>query len=288
MSNPGSSNMSDKLASKSTQDRDCEAEDDIHLQTPMDIVPEGGSVRRISSSTPFYVGGIRFWSATPIHIYGSGKQRLSIRPSTDLGPEFVRGWFKLPDELKVRVLEFNLVYDRAVPYDLSFPGRFHVTEYRKLLLSTPEIATMSREIYYSKNVFRIETEPYSQSDHNLSNRGLFLAYPSLANNSLIRSLEFVTTVDHLRSTVFRRFADDACGFHDLRSLRLILSLSIYYAQRFRQHPGGHGLDKPFRFGCNGSIEADDIFRNKQEAEVDLIRRMQPFFVFGCAARPSVE
>jgi hypothetical protein len=44
------------------------------------------------------------------HVYGSGTH-MKISPSIDLGSNFVQGWFNLPDELKIRELEFILVED---------------------------------------------------------------------------------------------------------------------------------------------------------------------------------
>lgn len=274
MSAPGSFDMSDHLVSKPTQNRVDEADVEIHLQTPMEIKLEEGSVHRISSPTPFYIAGIKFWSAAPIHIYGPTSPRLEIKPGDDLGPGFSRGWHKLPDELKLKVLEFNLIYGGPLEYEYSFPGRHDIVEYGNLLRSTPEIAAMSREIYYTKNTFRVEIESYNRFDYNCHNRGQFLAFPNPMNNSLIRSLEFIITIEGLSSAALRRFIVGSYGFHDLRSLRIVLIGGIQERSMFRR------LKKPFRFGCNGKVGVAK--RLASEDTVELFQYIRPLFMFGCS------
>jgi len=72
-------------------------------------------------------------------------------PSLPLDFAFATGWEKLPTELKVHILSYNL----------TFPGKVDLYESNVLpaldhhLRISPEIADLAKEIFYCQNTFRI-------------------------------------------------------------------------------------------------------------------------------------
>jgi hypothetical protein len=74
--------------------------------------------------------------------------------SDNLGPDFVRRWDKLPEEIKMHILSFNLVLEDRE--DTCDNGVDEVTLQDDLcshLAMGPEIARLAYEVYYTQNVF---------------------------------------------------------------------------------------------------------------------------------------
>ncbi|KAF2634734.1 hypothetical protein P280DRAFT_511720 [Massarina eburnea CBS 473.64] len=92
---------------------------------------------------------------TPLLIVASGRG-LVCSTTQDLGPKFAAGWNKMPDELKLRILGFALIKEEDINYDhgANVPlgwARFKRTLLYKFLKSTPDIARLTTEAYYSNN-----------------------------------------------------------------------------------------------------------------------------------------
>lgn len=168
------------------------------LEVPMHIIPELGSLRSVSSPTPFLINGVKVWSAAPIHIYAcKDQQDIRIEPTDRLDSEFAQGWDKLPDELKTRILAFNLVCSSFLGY-LSLFSHYgeDATSYYHHLRTTPEIAAFAREIYYTENTFEVKFSRYSHIGHYWP-RDQYFAYPVHRNNGMIRNLVVVSSTSDL-------------------------------------------------------------------------------------------
>lgn len=72
-------------------------------------------------------------------------------PSQPLDTSFATGWTKLPTELKVQILSYNLAFrDTVDRYEKNvLPALDHH------LRISPEIADLAKEIFYGQNTFRI-------------------------------------------------------------------------------------------------------------------------------------
>jgi hypothetical protein len=95
---------------------------------------------------------LQIQSSAPV-VFGNGDAAVYLVPDAPLGLEFVAGWTKLPDELKVLILAQNLVFDESV----RFRNWKEITE-RVLfphLRMTPEIANLAREVFYTQNEFQL-------------------------------------------------------------------------------------------------------------------------------------
>jgi hypothetical protein len=94
------------------------------------------------------------------------KEELIVKPDGGLGPAFAEGWDKLPDELKVRVLSCNLVAEDTISSEdtETDADTERVINFHHHLWTTPEIASLSREIYYTKNTFLLQASPHSNRE----------------------------------------------------------------------------------------------------------------------------
>jgi hypothetical protein len=111
------------------------------------------------------INGALVWSPGPIHIMNK-EMVNNITVAELFGPEFLRGWNKFPDELKVEVLAHNLSFEGGLSrYDfrsirdkedeLSSPTRILLDH----CLIGPDIQTLVNDIFYSKNRILLQTEP---------------------------------------------------------------------------------------------------------------------------------
>ncbi|KAF2875699.1 hypothetical protein BDV95DRAFT_603108 [Massariosphaeria phaeospora] len=137
----------------------------VLLLTPMTIRP--GTSVKIRSPTNFalYAG-----NSTPILLSAEtsvtlqSTEWLYALPTLPLTDQFVRGWASLPDELKNRILACNLTSPDGVPgpYRQETRPLFWETKPPEIrewfyahLRMGPEIAALSREVYYSGNIFNL-------------------------------------------------------------------------------------------------------------------------------------
>jgi hypothetical protein len=146
---PSSSDTGFGLQSTPISRENTDNNEPVQLLTPMHLTTD--TVHRISSATPFYSNGVKVWCATPLHIYSDGGKStpLNVEPSQDLGQDFVQGWTKLPGEVKLNVLRFNLVHHVPTDYYDAFNGDGRsvpamaaiLAHHLRLLLYTKEFTT---------------------------------------------------------------------------------------------------------------------------------------------------
>ncbi|KAH5241757.1 hypothetical protein HBI72_203410 [Parastagonospora nodorum] len=102
----------------------------------------------------------------PIHVSAAipttitTTSRTLVEPSGALGELFVRGWRALPEELRLRVLHFNLLNEKRF-VDCLPPSQVGQKKYEcqltlfKFFSMGPEIASPAPEAYYKANKFLI-------------------------------------------------------------------------------------------------------------------------------------
>jgi hypothetical protein len=117
----------------------------------------------VCSPDPIKINGALVWSPGPIHIMNM--EVVNITVTEVLGPEFLRGWNKLPDELKVEVLAHNLTFEtglsRAAFRSIRDNKDGLELETRMLLdhcLMGPDIQALVNEVFYSKNRIYLQTK----------------------------------------------------------------------------------------------------------------------------------
>ena len=140
----------------------------VKLTTPITLQP--GADLLVTCSSPISVllpsgEGHELEAYKPTKIRAM-KHILRLSPTSQLGSSFVRGWNKLPEELKLMVLEHELVrkggeiqqndfVDTANDYfDIVNIFSMKATLHRYLSM-TPEIARLARDVFYTRNYFMI-------------------------------------------------------------------------------------------------------------------------------------
>lgn len=108
--------------------------------------------RRFERNTQF---PMQIYCPNPVKIqYNNGDNHWLV-PRAPLLPVFVRGWNKLPNELKINILEFNLICDTRIDLEIY---DYHLDILHDHLRMTPEIADMSENIFFGKNEFEFHIE----------------------------------------------------------------------------------------------------------------------------------
>jgi len=124
-------------------------------------------------------------------------------PTRPLNSKFALGWAKLPDELKILVLESNLKCIEAI---VGFNQESQLSLLHHLLMS-PEIAGLAKEIYYTSNSFQVTI---SQSMFSP------MRYPGLMANYLVRRLKIDLSLGGLTLwPKLQRMANGSLGFANL-------------------------------------------------------------------------
>jgi hypothetical protein len=189
----------------------------VHLTSPMTIAAGSELHITCNSAIKLDVDGreILISATAPILITAPTEPvQLKIEPSEFcLGPDFVRGWQKLSDELKLHILRFNLVVDVPVGiYDDDLIDRL-----RMHLAMGGDIAALSRELFYKENRFKLHLMTW-----------LSLPHPSA--RPLIRNIELDTILHGTFWKALQKFARDVKDIYSFESLTT-------FKIRFSWYPG---------------------------------------------------
>jgi hypothetical protein len=269
----------------------------LELHNPLHFPSNATLGFKLTSLSPIIINGIAIWSSAPIQILRNDtKEELVVKPDGGLGPAFAEGWNKLPDELEVRVLSCNLVAEEPISFEdtETDADTEHVTNFNHHLRTTPEIASLSREIYYTKNTFFIQASSGSRRETTavqITPTG-FMDHPPTAVTSYIRSLELRIPINSLSSRLLTRFINGQYGLQDLRHLRL--TITVYWFELgdmdtfdvFMLNIIGEGLE----FACNGSCEMIglEMGNTLTETECDNLQSMKERLAnkirFGCSVK----
>lgn len=159
----------------------------------------------ISFAFPITIGRITIWSATPFLITTTSSIKLTS--TAPLGSDFARGWNKLSDNLKARVLSNILTVERALDVDdfhgVSATCPEAIQAYFTCLRSTPEIAAFLKEIFYGHNTFMIC--PTSKSSISGIRKNWTAAYPNPSMGPLITRLALQVDLSSKRWKFLRAF-----------------------------------------------------------------------------------
>lgn len=142
---------------------------------------------------------------------------IYVFPDVPLGRAFMEGWQKLPVELKIMILEHNLVF----PYPIR---KYQCDAFGALLAhmrSTPEIAELARNIFYTKNTFKLHfIMALSFAAPSYGNYTTpRLSYPNPTAYDLIRTIDISTA---LSSQVWMSLRKMAQGMLRLNYVKLEL------------------------------------------------------------------
>jgi hypothetical protein len=131
----------------------------VSMHNPMRL--STSSPQGMESVHPFKINGIIVWSAIPMYVLGvdSGDE-LTSDPIEELGASFISGLHKLPDELKINVLSFNVLHDHHISFMemdhmMKQMGLVAVKNFHHYLRTTPEIAELTRDVFYGQNRFYV-------------------------------------------------------------------------------------------------------------------------------------
>lgn len=156
----------------------------------------------------------RLHSSAPIYI--TAENPVYIVPTTPPGPTFAAGWDKLSDELKVMILQNNLVLDHSIRGDAWNEDVAHALF--PYLRMTPEIAGLAKEIFYSKNTFEILLF-FLRSPHR--DEEWVLKAPSSPFREIIRRIELMTEFWPAPFCIFPHLADYQSAFPALQHIHII-------------------------------------------------------------------
>jgi len=182
---------------------------------------------------------------TPLLIEAPAFKRIHLRPQFSLTTKFALGWNKLPAELKVQILKFNLVRpNREVVVEEMDMNRY----LRPYLSMGPDIAQLSREIYYKENTFLVEPR------YELPRRGT-LRYPPPNINHPIRRLHFFIFINRYFIRDWGRLQNLANGRYGFANLQYVW---VCFAPRYAPEPELDSLEQSdkIRFECKGSVHFD--------------------------------
>lgn len=208
----------------------------------------------VQSSTPFELSVGCEWpiivsSRSPITLTSLPRTatrsvpRLHFAAKDNLDSRFAEGWKKLPDELKVRILRYNLTVDEPIHYCRTtggWPwGQVLLPHY---LLMPLEIAGIAHEVFYKTNTFFLKPGRSNAS----------FRYPNLPNNQYVRRLVFQVKPERPHWKYVPKLASGEYGFANLDYVQIQLDwtaprenplLSLLYLARQKAV-----------FKCDGDLE----------------------------------
>jgi hypothetical protein len=80
---------------------------------------------------------------------------MRLEPLGQLGPDFVLGWRKLLEELRIQILAHNLVSPNPIRHTRDGSFTLSPTLYNYLAIG-PEIARLAHETFYRENSFQFQ------------------------------------------------------------------------------------------------------------------------------------
>ncbi|KAF2635716.1 hypothetical protein P280DRAFT_553574 [Massarina eburnea CBS 473.64] len=269
--------------------------DPVVIRTPIQIC-SGRPLTIKSASEISIFDPVRISCTVPVTIEPLWKnEKATVSLCSDINSDFVQGWNKLPDELRVRILgsgirgvaghwiqttlsssihEGDFVNGPLVIDDIS-PARLWKYCLFPYLKMTPEIATLSKEIYYKTNIFHIGA-PRTISPRM---RGLttYLRYPSPAVNHYIRNIRMSIDMSPSHWKFLERLAGGAYGFANVNYVQVNLRWSPDVAGQWLQMGNDIPLQNKWEDfvrvignGVNFSMAGEVVFHDVLERDQSLM------------------
>ncbi|KAF2249524.1 hypothetical protein BU26DRAFT_565169 [Trematosphaeria pertusa] len=226
-------------------------------------------------------------SSSPILI--NTKSCIDIVPPLTSG--FVKGWHKLPDELKLQVLEHNVLVSGLIGGSAQ-PDQVKEKHLFPYLRMTPEIAALAKEIFYTKNAFAINrTSGFPHSPFGLDDGPCYLSYPKRPLSDQLRFVTFATSMHQADFDLLARLANGEFGFRNLQHVTILYNIYrlLYSLPSLRMPYEGDLaglLHIDVRFRAQGTLVSrrDVLFRERSERELYFAERIEKFLksriVFG--------
>ncbi|KAF1958159.1 hypothetical protein CC80DRAFT_546398 [Byssothecium circinans] len=136
---------------------------------------------------------------------------LYFQPAGPVGPDFVAGWNKLPDEILMEIVAQDLfsIFGRR-----RYSDRAMLDQVRK----TPQIAGIVMEAFYKYNTFELRLRRRGNKASEPEEVRFFFAYPPRRFNNLVQFLRFRLTVQPDAFRFLRKLLEGEYGFENLREL----------------------------------------------------------------------
>jgi hypothetical protein len=227
----------------------------INLTTPMTLAPNTKFLITCSSDIKLaneYLPNLPIYVSATIPTTITTTCRMLIEPSGDLGEKFVQGWRALPEELRLRVLHFNLLspnvhIDSLHPQQVGGSRDDHQETLLRFLSMGPEIASVAPEAYYKANKFLIF--------HASCGAGPFLPLPSI--RPWITQIIVNISLSQAEWAIIQRFAWDGYGLENLRHVQVGVYLMQEDIKFINRHLDKIVLDPDacqIWFRCSGLLD----------------------------------
>jgi hypothetical protein len=181
----------------------------ISFTTPMTIKASANILVTCSCPIKAFVSlrrHILVTATTPTLLTAPTTMRLE--QADDLGTDFARGWEKLPEEIKLHILSYNLdLNGSGIYYDAKTSCYTSQDRLSSHLAMGPEIARLAYGIFYKRNKFALE------ADVGSDNGRLWL--PSLVIRPLITKVCLKVGFDQFYWRLLQELADKSLGFNSV-------------------------------------------------------------------------
>lgn len=148
----------------------------------------------------------------PVHF--SSPISVQIIPSGFLSPGFASGWCSLPIELKLAILRHNVLYNSVI-----WPANANAAMHSSLfpyLRMTPEIAHISRNLFFAENAFVILPQQEALS--------MFRNSPPPAIRPFLRRVTLLTWLEPRDWETIDAVAQETLGFEGLTHVEVRCSV----------------------------------------------------------------
>jgi hypothetical protein len=202
-------------------------------------------------------GGIKLEMSPGQHVTLSAKTptklfspiAMRIESAEQLGPDFARGWRKLPEELRLKVQAHNLVSaDPIRKAPDGFTMRQTLYDYRAMV---PDIAPQAHDTFYRENSFQFS--PW---------RSRPLMLPPVPLRLLIKRMTLLVDLDKRHWDMLENFSKTSWGFSNLNdiTIKFCINLGMLKVLGPTYSVMGDILGRPLYFPRNGQamIQDDDL------------------------------
>ncbi|KAF1958168.1 hypothetical protein CC80DRAFT_502961 [Byssothecium circinans] len=170
-----------------------------------------------------------------------------ITSKAPLGCMFEKCWSRLPDELKLRVLRTQLV--QSLPVE-----RANKAEFYHYLKMTPEIAALSKDIYYKENTFNIGPIPLRGQSSLFGDIGL--CGPALETRPFVHHLTFTLGIDPsgMEWRLLKRLANGEFGYTNLVHVEIQVPWDMKRRRDHRIDTSVKDWSSKYNYWLSGSVE----------------------------------
>ncbi|KZM25654.1 uncharacterized protein EKO05_0003281 [Ascochyta rabiei] len=174
---------------------------------------------RFSIASPFplrvsYPHNVSFTLTLEAPMLLSSRSPVYVMPSGVLSSGFSRGWSTLPTELKLTILRHNVIYPSAIwPANANTAMRESLFPYLRM---TPEIAYLSRFLFFAENTFII----LSGQEESSMSRGC----PPVSVRPLMRKVKLMIWLEPHDWETVSAIAQKSLGFERLTHVEVRCSV----------------------------------------------------------------